>query len=224
MPSNPVLRTVSKFAGTLVGTMYSSPSDIREAARNTRDMKTTIHDAATSIDTALNTIDSDDWEKMARPDVDAAVKKFTSEAKNSSQVYEELAGALDQLARNSFQMSVASLSVATILVTLSHASVVSKFIPGFGAAADLATAASGSAALGTLRTVATSSMAVFAKAAAIAGLVAVVMQMVQNSSTKMGKAVTPTDPKSMPAFEQVVIPNLPMFGKDGKALGMKKDA
>ncbi|MBT2224516.1 WXG100 family type VII secretion target [Nonomuraea sp. NEAU-A123] len=222
MPSNPALKTISKFAGTLIGTMYSSPSDIREAARHTRGMTKTVDNAATSIDTAINTISDDDWEKMARPDVDAAMKKFTAQAKNGSQIYEALARALDQLAQNSFQMSVAGVSVASVLVALSIASVASKTFPPAAPAIELATTASGSAALAALRKIATSSMAIYATAGSIAATVA--LQMSQSASENMNKAVTPTDSKEMPVFEQVYIPNLPRFGKDHKPLGTKKDA
>ncbi|MEV0350456.1 hypothetical protein AB0H88_32135 [Nonomuraea sp. NPDC050680] len=222
LPSNPALKTMCKFAGTMIGTMYSSPSDIREAARNTRGMTTTVNNAAASIDSALDTIDHDDWEKMARPDVDSAVKKFTAEAKKSSPSYEGLAGALDQLAKHSFQMSVAGLSVATVLVALSHASAAGKLFPPTTVATELATSLSGGAALATLRSIAGSGLQVYLAAAGVAGAAA--MYLSQSASQNMNKAVTPTDPKSTPAFEQVYIPNLPRIGKDGQPLGMKKDA
>lgn len=221
LPSNPAIRTICRFAGTLIGTILSSPSDIRNAARNTRDMTTTVHKAATSIDTALDTIDSDDWEKMARPDVDAAVKKFTAEAKNSSQAYEGLAEALDQLAKHSFQAAVASVTVGTVLAALSALSAAGKLFPPTAVATDLTATASSGAALAVLRSIVGNSKGVYLAAAGIAGSAGMFMG---SQSQSMSKAVTPSDPKKMPAFEQVYIPNLPQFGKDGQPLGTKKEA
>ncbi|MEU7859441.1 hypothetical protein [Nonomuraea sp. NPDC049141] len=220
LPSNPAIRTICRFAGTLIGTILSSPGDIQEAARDTRHMTATVNNAATSIDTALDTIDSDHWEKMARPDVDAAVKKFTTQAKNSSQVYEGLAGALDQLAKHSFQAAVASISVATVLATLSALSAAGKLFPPTTVATDLTATASSAAALAVLRAIVGNSKGVYLAAAGIAGSATMFMG---GSASDMSKAVTPSDPKKMPAFEQVYIPNLPQFGKDGQPLGTKKD-
>ncbi|MFD1542268.1 hypothetical protein [Nonomuraea guangzhouensis] len=222
LPSNPAIQTICRFSGTLIGTVLSSPSDIREAARNTREMTTTVNNAAASIDTALDTIDHDDWEKMSRPEVDTAVKKFTTQAKNSSQAYSELAGALDQLAGHSFQMAVASVSVATVLATLSALSAAGKLFPPTAVATDISATASSSAALVVLRSIVGKSKAVYMAAGGVA--TAAGMFMGQSASENMTKAVTPTDPKKMPAFEQVYIPNLPTFDKDGQPLGPKKEA
>ncbi|WP_433512531.1 WXG100 family type VII secretion target [Nonomuraea sp. CA-143628] len=219
LPSNPAIQTISRFAGALIGTILSSPSDIRGAARHTRDMTTTVNDAAASIDTALDTIDSDDWEKMARPDVDSAVKKFTKEAKNSTQAYEGLAQALDQLAGHSFQGAVTSASVASILVALSGLSAAGKLFPPTAVATDLSATASSVAALAVLKSIVGKSKGVYMAAAGIAS--AAGMYMGQSAAENMSKAVTPTDPKNAPAFEQVYIPNLPTFDKDGQPLGMK---
>ncbi|HUR07427.1 MAG TPA: hypothetical protein VM347_33125 [Nonomuraea sp.] len=221
LPSNPAIRTICRFAGTLIGTILSSPSDIREAARNTRHMTTTVNNAATSIDTALDTIDHDDWEKMSRPEVDTAVKKFTTQAKNSSQVYDGLAGALDQLAKHSFQAAVASVSVATVLAALSALSAAGKFFPPTAVATDLTATASSGAALATLRAIVGKSKVVYMTAGGVAMTAG--MYMGQSASENMSRAVTPTDPKTTPAFEQVYIPNLPQIDKDGQPLGTKKD-
>jgi hypothetical protein len=221
LPSNPAIQTICRFSGTLIGTILSSPSDIRDAARNTRHMTTTVNNAATSIDTALDTIDHDDWEKMSRPEVDTAVKKFTTQAKNSSQVYDGLAGALDQLAGHSFQAAVASASVASVLLALSSLSAAGKLFPPTAVATDLTATASSSAALVVLRSMVGKSKGVYMAAAGIAS--AAGMFMGQSASENMSKAVTPTDPKTTPAFEQVYIPNLPQVDKDGQPLGTKKD-
>ncbi|MEU4228841.1 hypothetical protein AB0F17_31485 [Nonomuraea sp. NPDC026600] len=220
LPSNPAIRTICRFSGTLIGTILSSPSDIRNAARNTREMTTTVNNSATSIDTALDTIDHDDWEKMSRSEVDAAVKKFTTQAKNSSQVYEGLAGALDQLAKHSFQLAVTSISVATVLATLSALSAAGKLFPPTTVATDLTATTSCAAALAVLKAIVGNSKGVYLAAAGIAGSAGMFMG---GAATNMTNAVTPSDPKKMPAFEQVYIPNLPTFDKDGQPLGTKKD-
>ena len=89
-------------------------------------------------------------------------------------------------------------------------------------ATDLTATASSSAALVVLKSIVGKSKGVYMAAAGIAS--AAGMYMGQSAAENMSKAVTPTDPKDAPAFEQVYIPNLPTFDKDGQPLGMKKDA
>jgi hypothetical protein len=219
MPSNPALKMIVKLTATMIGTVYSSPSDIREAARGSHETGDTVDTSGKSIDAALAQLSDDDWEKMGKEQVDAAVKKFTKEADNGKDVFHGLGDALDQLAKHSFQLGVASLSVATILLALSQLSAAGKIFPPAMPATEAATLPAGNAALATLRSMVAKGAVVYGTAAGLASMVTLILA--QLSSKSLGKAANPSG-DAKPEFQQVYLPDLPQYDQDGQPLKARK--
>ncbi|WP_219467200.1 hypothetical protein [Nonomuraea rhizosphaerae] len=221
LPSNPALKMATGVTATLIGTIYSSPHDIRAAARNSHEMSRTVGDSGQIIDKAIAGISDDDWTKMGREEVDEAKKLFLRESGDGERIFGALGDSLDQLAKHSFQLAVASVAVSSVLLALSMASSAGKLFPPAAPAVEAATIPAGNAAMAALRGVVTKGSTVYLMSAGLATTVA--MQLATMSSRSLTNSVNPTGKGDLPEFEQVYLPNLPTLTKDGKPLTEKKD-
>lgn len=214
---NPMLRAVTMMATMYIGSLYSSPEDIREAARKSREMAEKVDVALASIKTEVKNLDGESWEKFGRPQMEEAVAKFEAEGADSKEVFKGLADLLDELAKNSFQLAVSSAVAAGILLGLAIASKAGKLTPPpISLATDLAAAGTGAAILAKLGTLLTSTKAVYGAGATIAAIGSSILGMHAQSSMR---SITTPQGDAMPQFETVYIPGLPQYDSKGKPLG-----
>ncbi|MEV3984456.1 hypothetical protein [Nonomuraea sp. NPDC049758] len=198
LKSNVVLSVVCKMCAALIGTMLSSPEDIHGTAREVRAATHEVEQAKESVRQLLAGVSSQDWEQMARPEMEKAAEKFTLEVAKTGGVYKELAHTLDQLAKMSHTGAVSSVSLSGLLLGLSA---LGHFLPGSPLAASAAVQAQGA-----FRRFFSKMLVVYGSAAALAWLASGLMSAFKD--TGMSEAVTLTG-KDAPAFEQVVIADLP---------------
>ncbi|MGW2158443.1 hypothetical protein [Nonomuraea sp. NPDC001699] len=198
MKTNVALSVVCKMCAALIGTMLSSPEDIRGTAHEVRAATHEVEQAKESVRQLIADVPNQDWEQMARPEMEKVAERFTLEVAKTGGVYKELAHALDQLAKLSQTGAVSSVTLGGLLLGLSAAG---HFFPGSPLAASAAVRAQGA-----LRRFLSKMLVAYGAAATLAWVASGLMSAFKD--TGMSEAVTLTG-KDAPAFEQVVIADLP---------------
>ncbi|GAA2207372.1 hypothetical protein GCM10009850_028300 [Nonomuraea monospora] len=197
--TNPAFAIICDLCAAIIGTMLSDPEDIRDRARDVRAVTHDVDQAKLRVTTLL--AETEHWEQMGRPQMTDESERFTSEVTKTGNVYRELAAALDQLAKMSATAALTSASLGGLLLVLAFAFRSAPVDPFANSVTTTAATQAERKAMGVLLKMLT----VYGSAAALALLASMLLgQFVDPGTTD---AVTVKD---APAFEQVVIGDLPV--------------
>jgi hypothetical protein len=196
---NPALSRTYDMFGAVIGTMLSSPQNIRATAHDVRAVTDEVTQAKDSVTKLVANVK--DWEQMSRPEVEAAVKLFTEEVGKTGEVYNELANSLDQVAKVSFVVAVAAVTLAKILLVVT---IIRSYPTLLSLASRAATTVTISRVLKSLAKLLGKLLVVYGSAAGLAWVAGTLLR----AFTDMG-VPQPLSGDKAPDFEQVVIPDLP---------------
>ncbi|TYB64381.1 hypothetical protein FXF51_21960 [Nonomuraea sp. PA05] len=197
--TNPVFAVICDMCAAIIGTMLSDPEEIRDKARDVRAVTHDVDQAKSSVTTLL--AETRYWEQMGRPQMADESARFTGEVAKTGDVYRELAGTLDQLAKMSATAALTSASLGGLLLVLAFAFRSAPVDPFANSVTTAAASQVQRKAMGVLLKMLT----VYGSAAALALLAGALLR--QFVDPGMTDAVTVTD---APAFEQVIIGELPV--------------
>ncbi|MFI7130799.1 hypothetical protein ACIBQ1_34270 [Nonomuraea sp. NPDC050153] len=201
---NPVFASVCHMCASIIGTMLSNPEDIRDKARDVRAVTHDVEQAKEKVTSLL--ADLQYWKEMGQPQMEDESVRFTNEVAKTENVYRELAGTLDQLAKMSAQGALASASLGGLLLALAFACRSAPVDPF----ANSMTTAAATQVQRKARNVLVKMLVVYGSAAALALLASVMLSELMDPGLTKAATLTGQD---APAFEQVVIQGLPVPGQ-----------
>lgn len=191
-------------AAAVIGTMFSSPSDMEDAANKWRGMNEKIDKFKSELTSADKSVTAEQWQNIGRDEYSAVLEKFQGQLDKTKSLNGNLAGALDHLAGLSLFGAGASAVGSLPLVGFAIAAVTPSPL------------SAGAKVLGStyvamfrlsLSAIAKKHLKALMVGAAIG---ATVMMILQSQATEnFTKAMSPTSPDEQVDFTQVNIENLP---------------
>jgi hypothetical protein len=211
LPPSPMFRSIAISSGLLMTLQFSSPSDIDGTKQVWKDLCKELDDAHIDLNSLTSGVDPEKWQNMGKEEFDAACKKFYEEMGKTRDCCNNIGDSLSGAAMMSFAAAVVCAVLGGILLKMAIAKAAASATGPVGAltATTITTAGATTIRQNLRAMVAKSGKCLMA----IASIVAVGYGLLQmlTSSTQQGltQAATPTDMKSVPMFEQVVIEGLP---------------
>ncbi|WP_326825243.1 hypothetical protein [Streptosporangium sp. NBC_01756] len=206
---NLVLAGAARTAMLLIGVLFSSPSDIQDAAQKWRDLGKDIKDYRNDLTAASLDLDDEKLKGMGKEEYEAAYKKFCEELDKCESANTGIGDGLDQVAKISFTTAAIILTGVITLGTVAAFTKITIALPAVNAGAQAVATGYAKLFVKALKKIVVQNGKVWKIAAIIAFGVATLMQMMVLS----GKIKSPTD---APDFTQAAIEGLP---QDPKATG-----
>jgi uncharacterized protein YukE len=208
LSGNPIFANAIRTTTVLMGTLFSSPSDIDDAGEKWKEVKTQFLKAVKALEKADWGLSPEAWKNLGEKAYREAYKKFVQEAEKIKPLFDGCGQSLKQLAMLSMGAAIVCAAGAAALLLVSAIKIAGSLIPGFQLAwmaiqYSVSTAISRS----ILGVVKNNAMAM----AVISGIVMAVSTFFSSLiGEKLSKAATPQNKASTPDVQQVTIEGLPM--------------
>lgn len=201
------------MATTLIGTLYSSPSDIQDASDSWRRIVPKLDAFQAKLDALEKDVPEEDWKEMSRPEFQQVKKDFLARKDDSKAVYTGVADVLSGLSKLSEGAAVFSLAGASGMAMWATARYISKLNLGVALGVQGLSAMFVQGFLNGLRLLATKhrkAMMISAGVATAAGYM-----LASHMAQELTKQ---TAPEKAPDFTQVYLEGLPQDSTSGTGL------
>ncbi|MBB6350665.1 hypothetical protein ACWGH8_11720 [Nonomuraea muscovyensis] len=203
---------LAAISTTIIGTLYSSPSDIQDASNAWRSVVPKLDAFKAKLDTVEKDVPEEDWKEMSRPEFQQVKKDFLARKDDSKVVYTGVADVLGGLSGLSLAAAVFSLVGASGMAMWAT----TIYLTRWNAALALGGQATGNmyvqAFTNGLKVLATKQRKAMLISAGVA--VGAASLLASQKAQELTKQATP---ENAPDFTQVYLEGLPQEGMPGTA-------
>ncbi|MEU8109433.1 hypothetical protein AB0C18_37580 [Nonomuraea muscovyensis] len=205
------------IAEAIIGTLYSSPSDIQDASDAWRSVVPKLDAFQAKLDAVEKDVPEEDWKEMSRPEFQQVKKDFLARKDDSKQVYTGVADVLGGLSDLSQAAAVFSLVGASGLAAWATSTYISAMSLPTSVAIRLAGQMFVQGFLYGLKALATQHRKAMLISAGVA--VGAASLLASYKTQELTKQATP---ETAPDFTQVYLEGLPQEGMPGSTAGLPK--
>ncbi|MEV4182701.1 hypothetical protein AB0J28_14810 [Streptosporangium canum] len=210
-PPSPLFARIAKATVPLIFILYSSPSDIDGTKQAWKTLSKELDDVRAELDGTTSAVNPERWQNMGKQEFEAACKKFYAEIDKTQACCNNIGDSLGGAAMMSMAAAAFCAAGATALLWVAIAKQAARGAGPIATAIaeSIATSAGVVYRQGVKTTIVKGGKALLS-VGLIIGMGVMLLQWLTSSTTQgLAQAATPTDMKSMPMFEQVVIEGLP---------------